>query len=196
MQNFCEHDRSLKLEFYHLVYCGSELNALNTVRLFQNHVHISDIVKCDGHTLVKFVISDSSKISVLYTFSHKEPTVADHKLRQEAITHLCGGTTQLPYRLGRFLRLPHLPCAWFTNDSTSTLFYTCQSSPTASYDVYILQEGYRTTRYGTQYTWSRRFTGTLPGTNYGRVSRASATMAILHSRLPIPVAPVLPNSFL
>ncbi len=59
---------------------------------------------------------------MLYTFPCKEPAVADHKLWQEAINHLCGGTTQLHYQLGRFLCPPHLPCVWFTNDSASILF--------------------------------------------------------------------------
>jgi hypothetical protein len=43
VQDFCEHDWSLTLEFYHLGYCGSELTALNTVRLFQNLLYVSDI---------------------------------------------------------------------------------------------------------------------------------------------------------
>jgi hypothetical protein len=122
VQEICEHDRSLTLEFYWLGYQGSELTALNTARLFRNLLHVFDIVKYNGLTLDKFVISDSSETSVLYRFSHKDPTVADHKLWQEAINHLCGGTTQLPYWLGRFLHPPHLPCIWYTNDSASALF--------------------------------------------------------------------------
>jgi hypothetical protein len=49
---------------------------------------LGDIVKYNGLTLDKFVISDSLETSVLYTFLHKEPTVAHHTLRQEAINSL------------------------------------------------------------------------------------------------------------
>jgi hypothetical protein len=58
---------------------------------------MSDIVQCDGYSLDKFVVLDSSKESVLHTFPHKEPTVSDFRLWQEAIHLLCGGTIHLPY---------------------------------------------------------------------------------------------------
>jgi hypothetical protein len=42
--------------------------ALNIVCLFCNLLHLSDISKCDGSTLDKFVISDSAESLVLHVF--------------------------------------------------------------------------------------------------------------------------------
>jgi hypothetical protein len=51
-------------EFFCLVYWGRDLGALNIVRLFCNHLHLSDISKCDGSTIDEFDISNSTETTV------------------------------------------------------------------------------------------------------------------------------------
>jgi hypothetical protein len=58
-----EGDRPLMSEFFCVGYQGKELEVLNIVRRYQNLLHVSDIVKCDGHTINKFVVSDFSELS-------------------------------------------------------------------------------------------------------------------------------------
>jgi hypothetical protein len=77
MKGICKDDRSLMSEFYQLGYHGKNLIALNTVSLFWNLIHVSDIVQCDGYSLDEFVVLDSSEESVLHTSPHEEPTVSD-----------------------------------------------------------------------------------------------------------------------
>jgi hypothetical protein len=93
-------DRSLMYEFFCLGYCNKELQAVNIlVQHFHNLLHISDIAKCDGHTLDKFVISDFVEELVSQVFPREEPTLADLWSWNE-ITKLCSGSTSLPYTLG------------------------------------------------------------------------------------------------
>ncbi len=123
--------------------------------LFPN-IFMSDVVQCDGYSLDEFVVLDASEELVLHTFPYEEPTVSGLRLWQEAICLLCGGTTYLPYWLGRFLSQPHRPCEWFTSDTTSTLFWVRHSFLTVVYNVYTRHKGHRTTRHGAWYTWSQR----------------------------------------
>jgi hypothetical protein len=116
MEGICEDDRPLMLEFYWLGYCSKELIALNTVCVFWNLIHVSDIIQCDGYSLDEFVVLDSSEELVLHTFPHKEPTVSNFRLWQQTICLLCGGTIHLPYQQGRFLSQPHLLREWFTDN--------------------------------------------------------------------------------
>ncbi len=82
MQVICQHDRSLVLEFYWLGYRINKLIALKKIHLFWNLLHVSDIIKCNGHYLDKIVVSDTLEKSVLYTFPREEPTVADYGKKQ------------------------------------------------------------------------------------------------------------------
>ena len=85
LQGIRENDRPLMAEFYRVGYRAKQLVALNVVRCYQNLLHVSDIVKCDGNTLDEFVLSDSIKTSVLYTFPREDPTTLDFKLWDEAV---------------------------------------------------------------------------------------------------------------
>ena len=60
MKGICKDDRSLMSEFYLLGYCSKELIPLNTVCLFWNLIHMSDIIQSDEYLLDEFVVSDSS----------------------------------------------------------------------------------------------------------------------------------------
>jgi hypothetical protein len=53
-----EDDQPLMAELFCLGYQGKELMALNIVRRFRNLLHDSDIAKCDGVSLNKFVVLD------------------------------------------------------------------------------------------------------------------------------------------
>jgi hypothetical protein len=68
MHGVQENDRALMLEFFCLGYRGRDLAALNIVRLFRKRLHLSDFSNCDGSTLDKFVIFDSTESLVLHAF--------------------------------------------------------------------------------------------------------------------------------
>ncbi len=114
VRGICENNQSLMSEFYHIGYRGQSLVALNIVCCFRNLFHVSDIVKCDCHTIDEFIVSDSAKTSTSLVFLHEEPKNADFWLWKEAIHQLCNGATRIPYSLGKHLRCTHLPTVWFT----------------------------------------------------------------------------------
>ncbi len=89
-------------------YRSKDLISLNTVRKFQNLLHLLDISKCNG-VLDDFVISDRTESSSLHVFQQKDPTPTDFWMWKEAILRLCSGTTTLPTVLGRHIRPPHTP---------------------------------------------------------------------------------------
>jgi hypothetical protein len=59
--------------------------ALNIACRFCNLFHVSDIVKCDGHTIEEFIVSGSAKTSTSLIFLREEPTNADFWPWKEAI---------------------------------------------------------------------------------------------------------------
>jgi hypothetical protein len=69
-----EHNRSLILEFSWMGYKGKELAAPNIVWCYRNLLHVSNISKCNGITLNKFVILDMVEASIHHTFPRKEPS--------------------------------------------------------------------------------------------------------------------------
>jgi hypothetical protein len=77
MHGVQENDCTLMSEFFHLGYQGRDLVALNIVCLFCNLLHLSDISKCDGFTLNKFVISNSAESLVLHAFPWEQPSPFD-----------------------------------------------------------------------------------------------------------------------
>ncbi len=117
-----EGDHSLMAELFRLGYCSKELLALNIVWRFRNLLHVSDIAKCDGHTLDEFVVSDFAEELVHHVFPREEPTWADLQVWNKAISRLCSGSTSLPYTLGPYVHHPHLPQMWFTTATSETLF--------------------------------------------------------------------------
>jgi hypothetical protein len=80
-----ENDRSLMSEFFRIGYRGRSLVALNIAHRFRNLFHVSDIVKCDGHTIDEFIVSGSAKTSTSLVFPCEEPMNADFWLWKEAI---------------------------------------------------------------------------------------------------------------
>jgi hypothetical protein len=195
VQGVCEGNWLLMSNFFCLGYYGKELAALNIVRRFQNLLHVSDIVKCDGVTLDKFVVLDSTEESVLHVFPHKEPTQSDHRLWYKAINRLCSGSSSLPYTLGQYVHLPHLPCTWFTTDLSEVLYRVREEEPSPSHYFYHLQDGRVSTRYGQQCDWRGLKTGTHPCTHYASVTLRSTLVAVLHSQAPFPFWPVPYTTF-
>ncbi len=81
----CENNRSLMSELYRIRYHSRSLVALNIVRRFRNLFHVSDIIKCDGHTTDEFIVSSSAETSTSLGFPCEEPTNVDFWLWKEAI---------------------------------------------------------------------------------------------------------------
>ncbi len=132
-----EHDQSLILEISQVGYKRKELGALNVVWHYRNLLHVSNISKCDGITLNKFVISDMAETSIHHTFPHEEPTSSDFCLWKDAITHLCSGSMKLLYTLGKFIRHPHLPCPWYATLFAKEVYYSVDNNPASpTYEIY------------------------------------------------------------
>ncbi len=72
-----EHGQSLILDYFWVGYKGKELGSLNVVWGYRNPLHVSDISKCDGITLNKFVILGMAETSIHHTFPRKQPTPSD-----------------------------------------------------------------------------------------------------------------------
>jgi hypothetical protein len=185
MQGIREHDRSLMSEFFRLGYQKNDLVYLNVVCGFQNLLHVSDIVKCNGCTIDEFATSEFLEVSIHHTFPREEPTPAYFRMWRDAIHRLCNGTTRLPYKLGHFLRQPHLPTMWFTDSTASRLFRSNTSTETKEYELYLRCKDGMRTRHGAQYLWSGTFPGEHGGTHHGSVTMTSNERAVLHSRTPI-----------
>ena len=85
VRGICENNRSLMSELYRIRYHSRSLVALNIVCRFRNLFHVSDIVKCDGHTIDEFIVSGSAETSTSLVLLREEPTNADCQLWKEAI---------------------------------------------------------------------------------------------------------------
>ncbi len=85
VQGLQENDYSLMLEFFQVGYCGKDLISLNTMRKFQNLLHLLDVSKCNGVTLDDFVISDHTENFYLQIFPQEDPTPTDFWMWKEAI---------------------------------------------------------------------------------------------------------------
>jgi hypothetical protein len=127
-------------KFFCLGYRSKELQALNIVRRFCNLLHVSDIAKCDGHTLNKFVISDCAEELVSHVFPREEPTLADVQAWNKGITRLCSSSISLIYIVGQYVHRPHLPHLWFTMEIPRTLCRVREDMCGPSYNTYHLQE--------------------------------------------------------
>ena len=156
---------------------------------------MSDISKADGITLDEFVLLDEVETSESFTFPQEEPTRADFGLWDEAISHLCSGMKLLPYPLGKCLQSPHLPCQWFTTLQATEVYHTPDNPTTRSYEIYKIQRGRISTRYGLRYEWHSTCAGLHPGTHYTSVTMASQSCIILHSSHPFPAEAVPPVAF-
>ena len=132
-----EHDRSLILEFSWAGYKGKELAALNVVRRYRNLLHVSNISKCDGITLNKFVILDMAEAFIHHTFPCNDPTPSDFFPWKDAIVHLCFGSMHLLYTLGKFLCHPHLPQPWYTTLFAGEIYNSLDGNPAyPTYEIY------------------------------------------------------------
>ena len=190
-----ENDWSLMSEFFRIGYRRDDLRALNVVRCFRNLIHLSDISQCDGITLDSFVCSDSAEASAGHIFPYEQPTPSDHGLWKEAISLLCSGSNLLPYKLGPFLRSPHILFKWYTTSSLETLFWAYDGTASTSHEVFRRRDG-RRTRHGCKYDWASTEQGPHAGTRYASVTMASATVAVLHSSAQMPVTSVVQSTFL
>jgi hypothetical protein len=182
-------------EFFRLGHRSKNLESLNIVRRCRNLIHVSDIVKCNGKTLDEFITSDSTELSEAHIFPREQPTESDFRLWNEAMIKLCLGTNSLPYILGNYLRKPHLPWRWYTNENADCLY--CESSgSTLSHTIYRRQGTGVGTRFGKKYDWLRAEPGRHTGNCYASVTMSNATCAILHSAAKVPVEVPSPSSFL
>jgi hypothetical protein len=80
IQGIQEHDRSLTSEIFHLGYQKNDIVSLNIVCRFQNLLHVSNIVKCDGCTIDEFVTSEYLEVSIHHTFPREEQIPADFRM--------------------------------------------------------------------------------------------------------------------
>ncbi len=80
-----EGNRPLMSEFFWVGYHGSNLVVLNIVRRHQNLLHLSDILKCDGIMLDKFVISEYAERSQGHVFLREAPIASDLRLWRETV---------------------------------------------------------------------------------------------------------------
>jgi hypothetical protein len=60
-------------EFFPVGYQGKELEVLNVVQRYRNLLHVSDIVKCDRHTIDKIIVLDFSELSTRHISPQEEP---------------------------------------------------------------------------------------------------------------------------
>ncbi len=132
-----EHHCSLILEFSWVGYKGKELGALNVVWCYRNLLHNSDISKCNGIMLDKFVILDIAETSFCHTFPHEDPTPSDFCLWMDAIARLCTDSTNLPHTLGKLIHLSHLPCPWYKTLFAGEIYYSLDDDPAyPTYEIY------------------------------------------------------------
>ncbi len=80
-----EGNRPVMSEFFQVGYRGSNLAVLNIVRRHQNLLHLSDISKCDGITLDKFVVSEYAERLQGHVFPREVPIASDLRFWREAV---------------------------------------------------------------------------------------------------------------
>jgi hypothetical protein len=185
-------------EFFPVGYRGKELEALNVVQRYQNLLHVSDIVKCDGHTINEFIISDFSELFTRHIFPQEEPSNSDVQLWKAAVKRLCSGSINIPYTLGAFVQELHLPWKWFTMGIASKLYRLSKNGDReeGKYHIYRRHLGSVETRHGARFDWIGPELGLHEGTHKASVTMCSDTCAIMHSKTPRPQETVPLASFL
>jgi hypothetical protein len=73
-------DKSLMSEFMRIGYRHDNLLSLNIMRMYKKVIHLSDIVMCDGKTIMLEMLTDLPGQSNVHKFPTQKPTKADKAL--------------------------------------------------------------------------------------------------------------------
>ena len=198
MQPIRDRDKPLMLEFARAGFDSpQQLEALNTMRKHKNLLHLSCILCCDGRTVDQSVLAATSDKSVRHTFPIEKPTASDKALWAEAIKAITSPSLSLPVALGPFIRVPHLPYDWFTNEDKSLLFRRRVQDLEEMYDKFEPRTMDHATRFGQQYIWTMTMIGELDRSllQFASVVHHSQDVVLLHSSAPPPQQIVEPSGF-
>lgn len=119
------------------LFCDSEIFNIAELRVLQRYRHykkaryVSDIVACDGITILPSALTHSEGISKL-TYPHERPTKGDHKLWVSALKAISSPRLVLGNRLGKFLRPPPHLDEWYY-DSLQDVLYNSINTVTIRY---------------------------------------------------------------
>ena len=165
-------------------FCQDDVVSINIVRHFKQVYFLSDLVCCDGTSLLPDIWKCDTTVASSYTFPRECPTAADFAVWNTAIDCIFGTTRCLTPRLGPFLRLPPRHTHWKTNISRDSL--TLCGPHNHATQQFQLIGGRRITRRG-------RLFQKQPSTNHPESDSHLATVLVvdqntvtLHSCAPLP----------
>lgn len=149
---------------------------------------LGDLVECDGRRVRPFALTAERGRSKR-TFSHEQPTTADHKLWVRAIRHITSPAFLLSPPLGHFLGEPHVYSPWLSSNDENDLFYL---NSDCTYDRFSKIAGSRPGRQA-KYSMTGRVHDPPSSHKYASVDIASdSTVSLLSSANVFrPVAPSL-----
>ena len=141
-----EGDKSLMSEFSKH-YSGQDLQALNIYRQFKKVIHVSCITISDGCTIDKECLDAKEGKSVAHKFPLQHPSRALRTLWSNAIMRISSNYLVISDGLGQYIRPPHKPHKWTSNQEGSIAHYQVVRNGIQRYLVYTLSEE-RETRSG------------------------------------------------
>ena len=116
-----EGDVSVMAAFWDLGYRGASFKRLNRVRKFLCVVHKSDLVACDGRTVMNDVLNRLEGESIRHRFPTEQPEGRDFNLWRAAVSQLCSGKFLLQ-PVGRYLANPHFDWQWTATSDRRVLY--------------------------------------------------------------------------
>ena len=105
-------DKALMSEFVRVGYTKADLLSLNIARMHKMVIHLSDIVRCDGKTIKRSMLSASVGTSEAHKFPVQRPTPTDMNLWTTALRRISSEFYVLTVPLQEYTSVHHSKPTW------------------------------------------------------------------------------------
>ena len=157
-----EGDLSVMAAFWDLGFRGSDPQRLNRVRKFCCVVHKSDLVACDGRTIMDDLYTRTEGESTGHSFPIEQPEGRDFCLWKRAVGLLCR-EGKLLQEVGKYVQVPHIKWQWSSSIDRTVLYRQRLDGGEDRTDVFQLKGERVQTRSGGVYEWHHTRQGVMEG---------------------------------
>ena len=175
-----EGDVSVMVVFWDLGFRGADFRRLNRVRKFYCVAPTSDLVACDGRTVMDDLFSRTEGESTGHRFLIEQPESRDFCLWKRAVGLLCREGILLQ-EVGKYVQAPHMEWQWSSSMDRTKLYRQRLDGYEDRTDVFQLKEERVQTRSGGVYEWHHTRQGVREGERHATVVALDDQTVQLHS---------------
>ncbi len=179
-------------EFMRIRYRRDDLLLLNTMRMHKKVIHLSDIVMCDGKTIMSEMLTDLPGQPSVHKFPTQKQTKADKTLWETAIRKISSEFKALTLPLQEYISLLYTQPHWRLSSDRHILHQNFSQNGNEYHDEYIPRNDplLQQTRSGEQFVLSITRMGTSSLTKYASITYSQLNHVMVHSSIQIPLPPV------